>query len=567
MEGSMLSRLEIRDFALIDFTVFDLKEGLTILTGETGAGKSIVIDSIGAITGNRMNKDVIRHGCDCAVITAVFEGENLFPNPRIFEELGIPFDSSASIITREIYQNGKTYARLNGTMIPLSALKEITKNLLDIHGQHENQSIFRQEMQSDLLDRFGGEPVLYAIAQYQKDLVPYNECLHSLQEFIVDEAQKEQLIDILEFQIKEIKTIHPKIKEDEELSERRKIISNVEKIKTALEESYYYLNGDTSMPALAAVTSAKNLMEHQLKGFEEFESLPGTLAEIEYQLEEVCERIRIEIEKINVEPGELERIDVRLDQLFRLKKKYGGSIESVLDFYRNASRKLEFIRSSEERTRTLLKEKEIFYIQLQVDAKRISENRNLAAKVLEKKICEELNELGMKGTRFSVQITHQENPAQLSKNGFDLIEFLISPNVGEELKPLSRIASGGEASRIMLAIKTILAESDQIPLLIFDEVDTGISGKTAGLLGEKLLSISKTHQVLCVTHMAQIAARADQNIYIEKIVVDNETITKVKYLKDEERVIEIARLLSGGEYEKKALDLAQEMIQSRNREF
>lgn len=549
----MLSRLEIRDFALIDFAAFDLKDGLTILTGETGAGKSIVIDSIGAVTGNRMSREVIRHGCDCAVITAVFE------------ESGISPDTPEVIITREIYQNGKTCARLNGTLIPLSTLKEITRTLLDIHGQHENQSIFGQEMQSDLLDRFGGEPVQSAIAKYQKDLAPYNECLRSLQEFIVDETHKEQMIDILEFQIKEIKTIHPKIKEDDELAERRKIISNMEKIKTALEESYYYLNGDTSMPALAAVTSAKNMMEHQLKGFEEYDAFPGALAEIEYQLEDICERIRIKIDKITVEPGELERTDSRLDLLFRLKKKYGGSIESVLDFYRDAAHRLEFIRSSEEKTQALLKEKILFYTNLQEDAERIYKQRILAAQILERKIGEELNELGMKGTRFSVKITHQGSPSQLSKNGFDQIEFLISPNVGEELKPLSRIASGGEASRIMLAIKTILAESDQIPLLIFDEVDTGISGKTAGLLGEKLLSISRTHQVLCVTHMAQIAARADQHIYIEKIVSNNETITKAEYLNDEERISEVARLLSGGEYKIKALDLAREMILANKR--
>ena len=561
----MLSRLEIRDFALIDYTVFDVNEGLTILTGETGAGKSIIIDSIGAITGNRMGKDVIRHGCDCAVITAVFEEER-FPGPQLFEELGIPADSRTIIITREIYQNGKSYARINGKMIPITSLKEITKSLLDIHGQHENQSIFKTEMQLELLDRFGGEPVMLAAAQYQADLVPYNECMRSLKEFVVDETQKAQMIDILEFQTKEIKMVHPKVNEDSELAERRKIIGSIEKIRSALEESFYYLNGETNMPALAAVTSAKNLMERQLGGFEEFRSIPETLGEIEYQLEEICEKIRGEIEKIVVEPGELEKIDERQDKLFRLKKKYGGSIEAVLEFYRNASQKLEFIRSSEDRTQALLKQKEICYKTLQSDAKKLHEHRTAAAQVLEKKICDELNELGMKGTRFSVNIIYQEIPDQLAKSGCDQVEFLISPNVGEELKPLSRIASGGEASRIMLAIKTILAESDQIPLLIFDEVDTGISGKTAGLLGEKLLSISRTHQVLCVTHMAQIAAKAAHHILIEKKVENNETTTKVRFLSESERIQEIARLLSGGENEAKALALAQEMIQSNKKQ-
>ena len=563
----MLSRLEIRDFALIDFAVFDINEGLTILTGETGAGKSIIIDAIGAITGNRINRDMIRRGCDAAVITAVFDVDQSRGGSFIMEEAGISPDTSTLIITREIYQNGKTYARVNGRVIPLTSLKDVTKNLLDIHGQHENQSIFKTEMQMDLLDRFGGEPLSQSIALYQKDMMPYNECIRSLKEYIVDGTQKEQIMDILSFQTSEIKTIHPKINEDAELSERRKIIANVEKIRTALEESLFYLNGDTSMPALAAVTSAKNLLEHQLGAYDEYRTIPEDLTEIEYRLEDICERIRSSMEGILVEPGELERIDERQDKLFRLKKKYGGSIEAVLDFYRNAVQKLEFIRAGEERTQALLKEKESCYRNLQADAKKIYELRTATARILEDKICKELEELGMKGTKFSVDILHQENPEQLPKNGFDQVEFLISPNIGEELKPLSRIASGGEASRIMLAIKTILAESDRIPLLIFDEIDTGISGRTAGLLGEKLLSISMNHQVLCVTHMAQIAAKASHHLLIEKNVINNETTTKARYLTEEQRVKEIARLLSGDENERKALDLAQEMLQAGRKQL
>lgn len=562
----MLSRLEIRDFTLIDYTAFDLKEGLTILTGETGAGKSIIIDSIGAIAGNRISKDMIRHGCESASITAVFEDMDFANISKILEDNGIESDNPEIIITREIYQNGKTYARINGKMIPVSVLKEITKNLLDIHGQHENQSIFKQEMQTELLDRFGGEMIFKSMLQYQADLVPYNECVRELQEFIVDENQKEQILDILEFQIKEIKTIHPKINEDTELSERRRIIANVEKIKSALEESFFYLNGESNIPAIVAVTSAKNIVEHQLSGFDEFKPITTSLSEIAYQLEDVCESIRNEIDKIIVEPGELDKIDSRLDKLFRLKKKYGGSIESVLNFYRDANLKLDGMHSSEERIKELQDTKSRCYLRLQNDARILYEERAKAAIVLERKICEELNELGMKGTKFSVQIIHQDNPNLLSKDGFDEIEFMISPNIGEELKPLSRIASGGEASRIMLAIKTILAQSDQIPLLIFDEVDTGISGKTAGLLGEKLLQISFEHQVLCVTHMAQIAARAAQHIYIEKMVENNETKTKVRYLSDSQRALEIARLLSGGQNEAKALDLAKEMLETNNKQ-
>ncbi|MHB1485397.1 MAG: DNA repair protein RecN [Saccharofermentanales bacterium] len=556
----MLSRLEIHDFALIDSLVIDFKSGLTILTGETGAGKSIIIDSIGAITGNRVNKDMIRHGRDCSVITAVFEDENLSLFEKIFAEQGIPTDDPEIIITREIYQNGKTFARLNGKIIPMSSLKEITRNLLDIHGQHENQSIFRQDMQLDLLDRFAGEPVMSAISLYQAVLDPYNACMRSLQDFVVDEASKNQLIDILEFQIKEIKTIHPKLNEDDELTERRRLIANVEKIRTALEESYFYLAGESALPALAALKSAKNLIDHQLGNFDEYNPIKSSLADIEFALEDVCDQIRDKMEKVVVLPGELEKIDERLDQLFKLKKKYGGNIENVLEFYKKSSQKLNEILTSEDRINELQKQKEELLKQLKEKSADIYEKRIQAALSLEKKICAELNALGMKETRFKVDINHQFDAGQFGRNGCDQIEFMISPNVGEDLKPLSRIASGGEASRIMLAIKTILAESDRIPLLIFDEIDTGISGKTAILLGEKLLAISSGHQVLCVTHMAQIAAKAAQHINIEKVVANNETTTKIRILSDEDRIIEIARLLSGGENEKKALELASEML-------
>lgn len=556
----MLSRLEIRDFALIDFTFFDLNEGLTVLTGETGAGKSIIIDAIGAVTGNRVNKDMIRGGCEFATITAYFDIDNFDYLKPFYDEYNIPCEDNTLIISREIYQNGKTYARFNGKSIPISTLKDLTKNLLDIHGQHENQAIFKQDIQLDLLDRFGGEKILGSITRFQEQIKPYQDCIHKLQEFVFDEAQKEQMIDMLEYQIKEIKAIHPKVNEDTELMARRKIVSNVEKIKKVLEESNYYLNGDVQVPALVGISKARNLIEHQLSNYDDYKSIAENLNEIESMLEDVCDNIRIEIEKVMIEPGELESIDARLDQLFRLKKKYGATITDVLEFYKNAVNKLQTIRSSEERVAELLKKKEIFYNNLKVAAQEIFNERKYASEILEKKICEQLSLLGMKGTKFSVNITHIENPTQISKNGFDNVDFLISPNIGEELKPLSRIASGGEASRIMLAIKTILADSDEIPLLIFDEVDTGISGKTAGLLGQKLLDISQNHQVLCVTHMAQIAAKAKQHIFIEKNVANNETKTKLIYLDKQGRVDEIARLLSGGENHEKALELANDML-------
>jgi DNA repair protein RecN (Recombination protein N) len=274
-------------------------------------------------------------------------------------------------------------------------------------------------------------------------------------------------------------------------------------------------------------------------------------------------KIQKEISKIEVFPGEAQEIDERLDILFKLKRKYGGSIQSVIEFYQNANEKLRRIRSSEEQAAFLSKRKDELREILCVKALELSVQRQATASILETSICNELQELGMKNIKFLIKIEHQQNPDSFPVNGLDHVEFLISPNAGEDLKPLSRIASGGEASRIMLAIKTILAQSDRIPLLIFDEVDTGISGRTAGLLGEKLLKISNNHQVLCVTHMAQIAAKAKNHIFIEKSVVENDTKTSINYLNEEGRILEIARLLSGGANMEKAVELATEMLTNK----
>lgn len=559
----MLSRLEIKDFALIENATIDFSDGLTILTGETGAGKSILIDSIGAITGNRTNKDVVRHGCDVSTITGVFDYIKDPATDEILVENSISTEDDTLIITREVYSNGKSFARINGKMVTLSVLKDITKNQLDIHGQHENQAIFRVETQAELLDRFAGDNIKNALINYREHIQSYKECIESLKEFIIDEEQKTQMIDLLEYQINEIKTVRPRQDEDIKLSERRKIISNSEKIQSTLDKCYEYLNGESQTPALVAVGEAKNLVLHQLGDFEEYAPISDILIDLECQLDDVCMKIQKEISKIEVFPGEAQEIDERLDLLFKLKRKYGGSIQSVIEFYQNANEKLRRIRSSEEQAAILSKRKDELRDILCVNALELSVQRQATATILETSICNELQELGMKNIKFLIKIEHQQNPDSFPVNGLDHVEFLISPNAGEDLKPLSRIASGGEASRIMLAIKTILAQSDRIPLLIFDEVDTGISGRTAGLLGEKLLKISNNHQVLCVTHMAQIAAKAKNHIFIEKSVVENDTKTSINYLNEEGRILEIARLLSGGANMEKALELATEMLANK----
>ncbi len=553
----MLLHLEIDNFALIEHLEMDFDEGLTILTGETGAGKSILIDAIGSLMGNRTGKELVRRGSEKASITGVFELNNNMEINILLENYNI--DTSENIIiSRDITISGKTFARINSKIVPVSLLREITGNLVDIHGQHENQTIFNNDTQLELLDRFAGKNVGLLLNEYKVSYQEYKDCLSELDNFISDEGKKEQIIDLLEFQIKEIKQAHPKPGEDEILTERRNLISNASKIKKTLQESYEFLNGEEELPAMAAISEAKNLILHNLSGFEKYSGISEKLEQIEYAIEDACENIRLEIEKIDIYPEEMQEIDERLDLLFKLKRKYGGNIVGVIDYYKRAVEKLNNIRQSEKLIEELNKKKTKILEKINILSSELYVKRKEASFVLEKNITHELNGLGMVNTKFHVEINHGENT--YNSNGSDKIEFLISPNPGEDLKPLSKIASGGEASRIMLAIKTILADSDSIPTLIFDEVDTGISGKTAGLLGDKLMKLSVNHQIFCVTHMAAIAAKSDNHFFIEKNVKENKTLTSVRKLKRDERITEIARLLSGEDNRQKAQDLAAEMI-------
>jgi DNA repair protein RecN (Recombination protein N) len=557
----MLSRIEISDFALIEYIEIDFKNGLTILTGETGAGKSIIIDSISALLGNRVNKEMIRERCDLAVITGYFEITQI---PEIIPKLqnnALPISDGSLVITREIYTSGKTIARINNKTVSISLLKEITAFLLDIHGQNENQTIFSPETQLELLDRFAGEPVRVLLNEYRQALHEYKDCLHSMSGYLTDDDKKNQILELLEYQMNEIRTTHPKLGEDEDLKARKAILSNAFKISSALKKVYEYLNGmESSLPALAAVSESRSLIQQQLSGIDEYQQIEQELSEVEYQLEAVCEKVKLHMDKIELYPGETEELDERLDQLFRLKSKYGGSIESVIQFYKESAKRVRDIQESEYQIECLKKKKDETYNRLREISDHLFQERNRAARTLEETVYSELSELGMQGTSFYVRIEHPENPSQFPFSGIDQIGFFISPNAGEGLKPLSLIASGGEASRIMIAIKTILAHSDRIPSLVFDEVDTGISGKTAGLLGDKLTKLSKSHQIFCVTHMAQIAAKARNHIYIEKVVHFDRTIVTVSYLDGDQRAVEIARLLSGEKNRDKALELAREML-------
>lgn len=555
----MLSRLEINDFALIENASLEFREGFTVMTGETGAGKSILIDAIGAVCGERTNRDIVRTGKEVASVTAVFDDPDKISVNLLLSESGIILEDDSLIVTREIMSSGKTVARINGRIVPISLLRKIMSQYIDIHGQNENQSLFIQDTQLLLLDRYGQRSIESIKDDYNSILNDYREVCTELKAFITEPGQKEKVVDLLKYQIREIRDADIKPEEDIKLLEQRKILANAEKIRTVLEFVIQVLNGEDDLTAIPAVKEASLRISSHLSGFEEFNSLSESLNDIACSLEDVNAEVLMALDRIDADPVKLSTLDKRIDLIEDLKHKYGGSIESVLLYFDKSVKQLSEIISSEDKVKELTDKRNHLSKELSSLSAELFHTRSSVADKLENAISNELASLGMKGTVFKILLNHDDSQ-DFVNNGMDTVEFMISPNVGEDLKPLSRIASGGESSRIMLAIKAILAQIDSVPVLIFDEIDTGISGKTGDLLADKLVHISGNHQVLCVTHMAQIAAKAGNHIKIEKEVIGERTFTKIKYINMDDRAEEIARLLSGDNSNAKAVELAEEML-------
>ena len=563
--NKMLTRIEIRDFALIEEAVLTPEKGLLILTGETGAGKSILIDAIGALNGGKVARDVIRHGQDRASVEAVFSGSYACLPANLRNDLGIGSDDEAVldelILSREIFASGKTSCRINGRLVTLSLLRDVTSFLIDIHGQHDQQAIFRTDTHLQLLDRYGSESVSAAMNDYHAAFNEYQISCRMLRELGEDPAERARQADMLTFQIKEIEAARIRSGEDVKLAGRRKIVVNAEKINLALAEAQQLLNGEQGNAILPALNKAAARLEMASAHLTELAETAVQAREALYILQSATTEVRNALESVESDPGELERLDERIDQLYKLKKKYGGSLEAVMSYRQKAADQLNALLAGEAQFEKLNKQKSILGRTLIEMGGKLSELRRQAAARLEKHIALELGDLGMKGIQFAVSFDPPEDePGKALRSGLDKIEFLISANPGEPLKPLARIASGGEASRIMLAIKSILAEADQIPVLIFDEIDTGVSGHTAGRVANKLRQLSSGRQIFCITHLAQIAAMADQHILIEKIADQNRTKTCLKLLDPECRLAELARLLSGGTDVQAARNLAGSLL-------
>lgn len=549
----MLTSLKIENVAIIESAAIEFGCGLNVLTGETGAGKSIVIDSINAILGERTSRDIIRTGAQSAKVYAVFEDVNAKVQ-KFLDENGIDCEDGVLIINRTLSREGKNVCRLNGAPVTVSMLREIGSELIDIHGQHDNQALLSPEKHCGFVDSFAGNAEI--IADYREKYGRLCEVRSKLKKLTTDESSKSQRIDFLTYQIDELEKAEITPGERDELKARKTLINNSQKVIESLNVAYEALKADGA--GIDMITDAESEISDASAYMEALGEASEKITDIRYELEDIAETVRDAMSEVDFDQSELEEIDERLDLLYRLSKKYGNTEEEMLEYLEKAKTELDNIAFSEEKVKELQKQEKEALAETEAAAKKLTESRKTAGEKLSEAICSELEFLDMPNVRFVVKC----DDIGLTENGKDEIEFLISANVGEEPKPLAKIASGGELSRIMLAIKNVLAEADGVDTMIFDEIDTGVSGRAAQKIAMKLKSASKGRQVICVTHLAQIAAQGDVHLYISKSVSDGKTYTNIKSLIEEDRVAEIARIMGGMEITKLQLESAREMLRN-----
>ena len=547
----MLTSLKIENVAIIESAAIEFGCGLNVLTGETGAGKSIVIDSINAILGERTSREIIRTGAQSAKVYAVFEDVN--ENVKAFlDENGIDCEDGVLIINRTLNRDGKNICRLNGAPVTVSMLRELGGELIDIHGQHDSQSLLSPEKHCGFVDGFAENSGL--ISDYREKYRRLCEIRNSLKKLTTDESSKSQRIDFLTYQIDELEKSDITPGERDELKARKALINNSQKVMESLNTAYMALKADGA--GIDVISNAETEIANASEYMDSLGEASEKITDIRYELDDIAELVRDAMSEIEYDPSELDDIEERLDLLYRLSKKYGETEEDMLEYLAKAREELESIAFSEEKVRELQKQEKTAIVEAEAAADRLTESRKTAGEKLSRAICSELEFLDMPNVRFVVKL----EDIGLTENGRDGVEFLISANVGEEPKPLAKIASGGELSRIMLAIKNVLAETDGVDTMIFDEIDTGVSGRAAQKIAMKLRSASKGRQVICVTHLAQIAAQGDVHLYISKSVSDGKTYTNIKSLIEEERVSEIARIMGGMEITQLQLESARELL-------
>lgn len=551
----MLCQLSIENIALIDKLELELKNGLNILSGETGAGKSIIIDSLNFVLGERADKSLIRFGTDKASVEAVFE-DYLTPSIKdCLDDLGIEAED-VLILRRKMSADGKNECRINGRISTLSALKSLTELLVDIHGQHEHQSLLKSTNHIKLLDKLGEKKIATVKGEVEKNFDDYTSLKKEFLRF-GNADERERKLDILSFQIDEIEKADVKDGEEDELLSARKRIRNMEKIISALEGAKNLLDGYDSQSVSASIKNANSLLNTISSYDENIVPIADRLDSCKVEITDISETLSDMLQKLDFDSRSAEQIEERLEVVRTILRKYGGSYESLQKFYEEATKEAQTLSNATERVERLETEIKVAAEKLLASAKELSQERRKIADKFEKDITKELCDLGMGGSTFKVEIDTTDDVDQISANGADSVEFLISPNVGEPLKPLAKIISGGEMSRFMLAFKNILAGVDDIGTMVFDEIDTGISGNISQVVSEKMCNISRVRQVIAVTHMPSLASMADNHYLISKSTENGKTLTHVDLLKDD--TDEVARLIGGKDYSIYAVPHAKEM--------
>ncbi len=524
----MINTLHIKNIGIIDDITITLNEGFNVLTGETGAGKTLIIGSLQILAGGRFSKEMIRKG-----------EKNSFVEMSMYIQ-NSDYEDNNVIVSREINVNGKNTCKINGRLVTVNELKKFMNNVIDIHGQNDNQSILDISTHIELLDDYSESKIKELKSKYQILYNEYNEVKAEISRNYGDDKEKQRKLDLLNYQVNEIENANLKIGEEEELENKRKMMMSSEKIASNLSEAEEQLN-ENAIDSMNIVIKCLERIENYN---EEYTKIATRLKECYYEIQEASRDISSLNSGMEFDEEEQSKVEERLDLISSLKRKYGNDIKEILDYKERVNSEIYEINNLEGYLISLKTKFKNLEEQMLELSKEMNKIRIKYADELSRKINKELEELEMKSAKFSIKIEFSEEK-EFNKNGLDKVEFLISTNIGEEAKPLIKIASGGEMSRIMLAIKSILADVDKIPVIIFDEIDTGISGIAANVTGEKIKKISKKHQVICVTHLASIAAKGDYNYYVCKEIEANKTKTKVKELTEEEVLKEIARISSG----------------------
>ncbi len=537
----MITTLHIKNIGIIEDITIDFNQGLNVLTGETGAGKTLIIDSLQIISGGRFSKEMMRKGENQSFVElCMYEPENQNA-----------IDGNI-IVSREINLNGKNMCKINGRMVTVNELKEFMAQFIEIHGQNDNQNLLENRMHLTYLDGFIAEEIVEQKKKYEELYQQYCEIKQELRDNFGDEKERQRKLDLLQYQRKEIEEANLKANEEEELEEKRKIIVNAEKITQNLQEADTLISEDGIDNISMAIRALEKIEQIDSK----YEKASSSLKSVYYELQELARDISTYRSDMELDQEEREMIEERLDLIYSLKRKYGNTIAEVLSYKEQIKKEIEHIENLEDYNTKLRKRQKEIEEQMKRLANEMHEIRNRKAEELSQKINQELEELEMKNAKISVKVTYLEN--EYLKTGKDNVIFYIVTNQGEEEKELSKIASGGEMSRTMLAIKKVLADSDKMPILIFDEIDTGISGKAANSVAKKLKRIANSHQVMCISHLPNIAAMADYNYFIHKEIKQDRTRTQIRLLQENEVIEEIARI-SAGEINEISLRYANEL--------